>query len=393
MKKRVIFLLKSWPVALTMLCWMAVGAATGYFAAQAMAAGGPLSRRLLALGLALVLAALAVYAQIVAHELGHMLFGLATGFRFSSFRIGSLMLVRANGRFALKRFSIAGTGGQCLMIPPEDRAGALPVMLYNLGGAAVNLLLGGALLALGRAAQPGPLRCFLMVGGVAGMTLALTNGLPMQSGLIANDGHNALTLVRHPAARRALYTQLDVNAAQTDGLSLREMPDAWFVLPQGGALGEPMQATLVVLRANRLMEQRRFAEADALMKRLMAGENAVSGLHKALMACDRAFIEMLGENRADVVDALLGGKAVQAVMKQMGGLPQVMRTKYALALLQGGGSEGAQALLAALEKVAKAYPFPADIATERALMALARERADRLIRTDSERPNPCANRP
>ena len=55
--------------------------------------------------------------QIVLHEGGHLLFGLLSGYRFVSFRIFNWTLIRQEGKFRLKRFGIAGTGGQCLMLP------------------------------------------------------------------------------------------------------------------------------------------------------------------------------------------------------------------------------------------------------------------------------------
>ena len=51
--------------------------------------------------------------QIVLHEGGHLLFGLLSGYRFVSFRIFNWTLIRQEGKFRLKRFGIAGTGGQC----------------------------------------------------------------------------------------------------------------------------------------------------------------------------------------------------------------------------------------------------------------------------------------
>ena len=36
--------------------------------------------------------------RIIVHEMGHLAFGLATGYKFSSFRIGSLMLKKENGK-------------------------------------------------------------------------------------------------------------------------------------------------------------------------------------------------------------------------------------------------------------------------------------------------------
>ena len=85
--------------------------------------------------------------QIILHETGHLIGGLLTGYKFCSFRIGNLQLQRENGALRFRRLKLAGTGGQCLMTPPEPVGGKIPVMLYNLAGPLMNLLT--ALLALG----------------------------------------------------------------------------------------------------------------------------------------------------------------------------------------------------------------------------------------------------
>jgi len=67
--------------------------------------------------------------QIVLHEGGHLLFGLLSGYRFVSFRIFNWTLIRQEGKFRLKRFGIAGTGGQCLMLPPDKPLEEIPLPL------------------------------------------------------------------------------------------------------------------------------------------------------------------------------------------------------------------------------------------------------------------------
>ena len=68
------------------------------------------------------------YISIIVHEAGHLAFGLMSGYTFSSFRIGSLMWIKQDRKIKLRRLSIAGTGGQCLMTPPEEKNGKNPVV-------------------------------------------------------------------------------------------------------------------------------------------------------------------------------------------------------------------------------------------------------------------------
>jgi len=53
-----------------------------------------------------------IFFHLILHEAGHLVFGLMTGYRFSSFRILSFMWVKENDKIKLRRLSLAGTGGQ-----------------------------------------------------------------------------------------------------------------------------------------------------------------------------------------------------------------------------------------------------------------------------------------
>jgi hypothetical protein len=61
---------------------------------------------------------------------------------------------------------------------------------------------------------------------------------------------------------------------------------------------------------------------------------------------------------------------MQRFVKQMRRFPTVIRTVYAVARLGTGDVCAAEKAAADFEKCARRYPYPADIASERALMAL-----------------------
>lgn len=172
------------------LLWLGVGAAMGLLVARILgpeitdtiAAMGPL-KFALAYGSLIALVALAAFLQIIIHEGGHLVFGLATGYRFSSFRVASLMLLKRDGRYELKHLSIAGTGGQCLMIPPAYTEEGFPYKLYNLGGVIANVvsaLICGLLLIPFHNNRY--VMAFLASIAVIGVGYALMNGIPFGSG-------------------------------------------------------------------------------------------------------------------------------------------------------------------------------------------------------------------
>lgn len=312
----------------------------------------------------------AMFVQIIAHEAGHLLFGLASGYQFSSFRIGSLMFIKIDDKIKLRKYSLAGTGGQCLMSPPDMIDGHVPVVLYNLGGCFMNLFLSFVFGVLAYFVQSNEVlfifSASMVVMGVAG---ALTNGIPMQVGQISNDGHNALSLGTNSSAMRAFWVQLKINEQLTRGKRLKELPVSWFSEPAGEDMNNGLVAALAVFRANWLMDQLRLLEASKYMKQLLCKETGIIGLHRSLLINDSIYCELaLKQNVEEAIR--LHDKGHVKFVKQMKNHPSIIRSEYAFALLVEKDEKKAEKLLAKFEKVAKTYPYAQDIESERELINL-----------------------
>lgn len=320
---------------------------------------------------ALLLFYFAALIQLILHEGGHLLFGLWSGYRFSSFRVFGLMWLREDGRIRCKRLSIAGTAGQCLMAPPDIVDGKLPVVWYNLGGSLVNLVTGLIFFGLYLWLPPIPvLSLLLLFLAVAGWLFAAINGIPLRQGTVDNDGYNAVSLTRSPEALRAFWVQMKINERLSGGARLRELPDEWFEMPSDEAMKNSMVAAIGVFACNRLMDEGRLAEADEKMAHLLEIESGMVGLHRSLLVCDRIFVELVTQNRREVLDAFLTPKQT-AFMKQMKRFPSILRTQYAYALLQEKNEERAREILAQFEASAKKYPYQSDVQNDRDLVKLA----------------------
>ena len=138
--------------------------------------------------LAILILLFSVFLQVLLHEGGHLVCGLATDYRFVSFRIFNLTFIRKDGKLCIKRFSLAGTGGQCLLTPPERPLEDIPTTLYNLGGVLANLLT--AILAflplLTVDGLPYLLKFFLLMLSLIGILLAF----PRSDGRSPEDGRH-----------------------------------------------------------------------------------------------------------------------------------------------------------------------------------------------------------
>ena len=320
----------------------------------------------------IVIAICALIIGIAIHEAGHLIFGLMTGYKFSSYRIFSLMLLKdENNKLRLKRFKIAGTGGQCLMIPPDMKDGKIPSTLYNFGGVIANAIIGVVFFILFLIFLNVKLLALVMIiFSITNITFAMANGIPMSASGVDNDARNAIAIKENPEAMRAFWIQMKINENTSKGIRLKDMPDEWFVLPSEEQMQNSMIASLAVFAANRLVDEKRFEEADALMTQIIEGENATIMFYKQLLTCDRIYIELISECRSEVIENMLDTNQ-RGFMKAMKDYPAIIRTQYTYELLLKENAEKANYWLDTFEKIAKKYPYENEMNAERELIDIA----------------------
>ncbi len=253
--------------------------------------------------LAFVAMVVAIVLHIVLHEAGHLLMGLATGYRFSSFRIGSIAFVRQDGRIRVRRYKLAGTGGQCLMSPPEIPAEQVPFLWYNAGGVMMNVvvaLLALVLLMTCNLSMWWSEWCMMMF--IVGMFLAVMNGIPMRPGGMQNDGMNILMLCRMPEKRKDLVRQLQIAAAATEGKRLSEMPAEWFDCDPVDDYKDLLRLASRLNYQARLIDEGRFVDAHAAAEDLLSHFDAFPQIIQFELAGEYVFTELLTLRRKDVIE-------------------------------------------------------------------------------------------
>ena len=365
----------NWRQWIPVLFFVMIGAGCGIMIARfidtSAESGRTLGQELMIMGGLILAMYLCIFVHIVVHEAGHLVFGLLTGYEFTSFRIGSLMWIKENGRLKRKSFSLAGTGGQCLMSPPDLVNGKIPVFLYNMGGSIANLLLSllcGILYAL--IGKVSVISIILMILVLVGIGSAAVNGIPMQLGAVNNDGYNAFALKKNPEAASAFWFQMKVNGEISKGKRLKEMPDEWFTVPSDEEMKDSLIAVKGVFCCNRLMDEQNFQEADRLMEHLLSLDSGIVGVHRNLMICDRIYCELIGEKRDEIIDSMWT-KDLKKFMKSMKNFPSVLRTQYTYQLLAKENMKKAEKIKVQFEKTAEKYPYPSDMQSERELMEYA----------------------
>lgn len=319
--------------------------------------------------LAFVAMAVAIVLHIVLHEAGHLLMGLATGYRFSSFRIGSIAFVRREGRISIRRYKLVGTGGQCLMLPPEVPAERVPFFWYNAGGVVMNIVV--ALLALVMLKT-----CDLsmwwsewsMMMVIVGLFLAVVNGIPMRPGGMQNDGMNILMLYRNPEKRKDLMHQLQIAAAATEGKRASEMPAEWF---DSDSMDDPKDLIRLASCLNhqaRLIDQGRFVEAHTAVADLLAHFDELPQIVRFELAGEYVFTELLTTGRKEIVEKYWTKKQADYVKASAKFSSAKQRILFAYALYAENDADKARQIYRDTLRLQDDYLIAGEVRSDLALM-------------------------
>ncbi|MDR1588604.1 MAG: hypothetical protein LBS51_00210 [Oscillospiraceae bacterium] len=316
----------------------------------------------------LICLVLSFMLHIPLHEAGHLLSGKLSGYDFVSFRVLNIMFIKQNGKIARKKFKIVGTLGQCLMSPPEPVDGRYPFVLYNLGGSLMNLTASAAglgfYLLFSKALPMAAAIC--AVFAIVGILMSLINLIPMKPGGVANDGYNALTLVKRESARRAFWLLLRINTLTQQGARFRDMPAEWFDIPDDG-LNDTITTVIALYRFSYLLDKHDFAEAKILAELLLNGADKMLEIHKTELRCELLFLEIIGECRVEEIERIYD-KKLKNYIKATGVYVSHQRLLYAYEKLVVNDEGNAQKVLDRFQKACLTYPNVGEIESERDLI-------------------------
>ncbi len=326
------------------------------------------------MAIALLMLFLAFFVQIIIHELGHLIFGLLTGYKFVSFRVGSFMFVKENGKLKVKIFSIMGTGGQCLMMPPPWTEN-FSHKLYNFGGCIFNFWT--AILAfIIFIFYPGEdyLAIFLGMLGVVGLGNVFVNGIPMEANGISNDGRNTVLLDKNKTALRSFWLQLYVNGLLNQGERMKNLPAEWFFLPQGEDLKDPIICTVGVLKYNYEFDIHDFAAAEATVEYMLKAPGLL-GLHKNELLCELLFLKIFRNAPKEEIEPLLT-KELRHYIKATGTYLSRKRLDCAYALLYLKDINLTKKAFEEFEKRTSLYGSTAEVQSEKEIVELIKAKAE-----------------
>lgn len=316
--------------------------------------------------------------QAFIHEGGHYIFGKLTGYKFVSFRVGTYMWFKKNGKLVATRAALSGTGGQCLMSPPDLKDGTMPFRLYNMGGALLNLISALLYAPVWIATKDNIYSnifglCFMATGVV----YFAANGFPLRNSELDNDGSNTKNMSKNKRAVKSFWMQLKVSESSLNGIRIKDLPDDWFFIPEDEELSNALISSMAFFYKDKLMDEHRFEEAAQYIDHILSVEdNAILPIYKKMLIMDRVFIELLGDKNEDVINQF-HSKEMVAFRYQMQRYPLMLRTEYALYAL-GNDNEGkADKYLKEFNEWISVYPYEGEALKEKALVEIVKEKINK----------------
>ncbi len=311
-----------------------------------------------------------IFLQIILHEAGHLIFGLLSGFRFVSFRIGNFTLLRENGKYRIKRFAIAGTGGQCLMLPP-DKDLSVPFAWYNAGGVLLNLLSASVSLVLVMSSVvnlPLVLNAFFIMFSCIGFLFAVMNGIPMKPGGFPNDGYNMWMAFADKEQIKYLAFQLRINAFSQEGVRLKDMPAEWFTVQEATDYSHLLQVNTLAMCGSRFADMGNYGQAQTIYAGIMLHKDKLAKLYIKEYTCELLFLELVGECRPEEVDKLYTNEIKTYVDQHKKHMPGKQLLVWAYTLFRENNPKKAKAIYDDVVRNKDRYLMQGEVLSTIALM-------------------------
>lgn len=317
--------------------------------------------------LALVAFAVGMAILVPVHEAGHLIAGLATGYKFVSFRIFNFTIIRIGDNLRVKKFGVAGTGGQCLLLPPELPVEKVPTAWYNMGGVLANIIVLLLLLPLVFIKGYPYLSVAAWVVILADVILIVFNGIPMKITGSGNDAYNALSMRKNTWAKIGLTNALKSNAQIQMGVRPKDMPDEWFVVPEQINYKNPLEVSIPMMAASRLVDQLEFAKAEKAFETLYEHKREIIGLYLKEIECELIFLRLMAGDidgaRKLLTPALR--KYIEAYRNTMSSKERIL---FAITLIMEGDPDRATEIYNNLDRRQTDYLLQGEVRSDLAIM-------------------------
>ncbi len=237
-----------------------------------------------------------VLLQTIIHELGHIILGLITKYKFAAFKLFSILLVNKENKIQTVKSHMPGVLGYNVMEPLLEDYKKQPCFLYILGGIILNTIF--SLLIL----------CIVLINSfnlylnialdsciLVGWFFIMNNGIPKKVNGLANDGYNAFFQRKSDIIRKSIYVQLKIQSLLIKGVLPSQMPEEWFELSDLSKenLSEPLLINNLINKCGLLMEKHDFNSAYDIYKYINDNIDSSNSFYINECKCELMFLNII----------------------------------------------------------------------------------------------------
>ncbi len=210
----------------------------------------------------------------------------------------------------------------------------------------------------------------MMIAAAMGIIIAVSNAVHISGGNLLNDGCRLKSIKESSKAKKVFVMQTKITKALLEGKRLKDMPNEWFDFSVNSHVKNQMIIGHEVTSCRRLMEQMEFSTASNRIRWLLEKQDFLSMIHRRTLICDMIYLELVLQNREEVLMELLTEQQIKFMQQNKKSLP-VIRTRYAYALIAKRDKEEAERYKKQFEKLIPVYPHKGEVECERSLMEFA----------------------
>jgi len=320
--------------------------------------------------------------QVLFHELGHLVGGLLTGYKFVSFTVSKKTLIRENGKLTWRNYSYGGVGGRVLLLPPELKDGKAPYKLMFSGGILTDLIFSIVyfLLFLTLADNILWLACICLVMAANSLHSVFLNGLPFNNGGVLTDGYvlTELGRTKDKTVLPIFMLNLRAEALRQTGVRTRDLPTSLFEpLTVSNLTNSIYHVALSVQKAGYLLDNKQFNEAKEILKEIFLNISTYEEI-KLPVQVTLLFTELITDKNQEVIEQLYNDELkeyLQIISTHEDKKISVFQIWYSYARLVEKDDTKAQEYLALFEEACQQSVNFGSLPLARDMMALVDELA------------------
>ncbi|HKV63006.1 MAG TPA: site-2 protease family protein [Candidatus Acidoferrum sp.] len=288
---------------------------------------------------------LIAFAVVAIHELGHILAGLAVGFRFNTMRIGPFQFDRP---FRISRYRGPGawTGGGASLLPGNTDNLALHAVIMIAAGPVANILTGSALLFVpySKGYFSWVFITCSMIGGVGELLI------PFRTPFLVSDASRIWMLLRNRQSGERWLAIIKLGTELNEGVMPESLSAEFLAKAVAVCDLSPDTVTAYALAYSAAFHRHNDAEAAQALETCLQFSSCVAPVIREALMSDAAVFQARKRKRVDLAEQWL------ASMPQTTQRPGLRSRVQAGILEAQGDCQGALKKLDEVEKAAHTLP-------------------------------------